>query len=522
MDNQEIKSKVNELWDKFWSGGLSNPIDAIQQITYLLFMKQLDENDQKREGDATFLEKEYKSIFEGKFFLPGEEEDKGIAKEDLRWKNFSRKPSDEMYQLMQTRIFPFIKTLGENASPFAKHMDNAVFIIPKPSLLTEAVKKINEIYEVLHAQDRFVDAQGDIYEYLLQQLSTAGKNGQFRTPTHIIEMLVELVRPQLGNKIADPACGTAGFLLAAYQYILTQFTSPEHQVLDNYGFTRGTLADRLVDDASKEVLNNKTFYGFDIDQNMIRIGLMNLMMHGIEHPNIDYTDTLSKFYNEDNEYHVVLANPPFTGSLDKAEINESFTTDTRKTELLFLERIYKMLRMGGTAGVIIPQGVLFGSGKAFQNVRSILMDKCELKAVVNLPSGVFKPYAGVATAILIFTKGGETERVWFYDMGHDGKTLDDKRHDRLDSEGNRDFGDIHKIIQHFHQREQENPTDRTKRYFYVPKQELVDRGYDLSFNRYREEVREDIIHRPTTEILSDLKTKQNTIATLIDELENML
>ncbi|WP_333597845.1 class I SAM-dependent DNA methyltransferase [Chryseobacterium flavum] len=522
MDNQEIKSKVNELWDKFWTGGLTNPIDAIQQITYLLFMKQLDENDQKRQGDAEFLATEYKSIFQGKFYLPGEDEDKGIEKEELRWKNFSHKPAEEMYQLVQTRVFPFIKTLGETDSPFAKHMDNAVFIIPKPSLLTEAVKKINEIYEVLHAQDRFVDAQGDIYEYLLQQLSTAGKNGQFRTPTHIIEMLVELVKPQLGNKIADPACGTAGFLLAAYQYILTQFTSPEYQVLDNYGFTRGTLADKLVDDTSKEVLNRNTFYGFDIDQNMIRIGLMNLMMHGIEHPNIDYTDTLSKFYNEDNEYHVVLANPPFTGSLDKTEINESFTTDTAKTELLFLERIYKMLRMGGSAGVIIPQGVLFGSAKAFQNIRSILIDKCELKAVINLPSGVFKPYAGVATAILVFTKGGETDRVWFYDMEHDGKTLDDKRSDRFDKEGNRDYGDIHEIIKHYNNREQENPIDRTQRYFFVSKQELVEKKYNLSFNLYRKEVYEEIVYRPTVDIMTELKQKQSQIATLIDELENML
>jgi len=223
MDNQEIKSKVNELWDKFWSGGLSNPIDAIQQITYLLFMKQLDENDQKRQGDAEFLGHEYQSLFTGRFLLPGEDKDKGILKEELRWKNFSRKPSDEMFQLVQTRVFPFIKSLGDIDSPFAKHMDNAVFIIPKPSLLTEAVIKINEIYDVLHAQDRFVDAQGDIYEYLLQQLNTSGKNGQFRTPTHIIEMLVELVKPQLGNRIADPACGTAGFLLAAYQYILTHW-----------------------------------------------------------------------------------------------------------------------------------------------------------------------------------------------------------------------------------------------------------------------------------------------------------
>lgn len=278
----------------------------------------------------------------------------------------------------------------------------------------------------------------------------------------------------------------------------------------------------MVDDISKEILNRETFFGFDIDQNMVRIGLMNLMMHGIEYPNIEYTDTLSKYYNENNEYHIVLANPPFTGSLDKSEINESFTTDTKKTELLFLERIYKMLRMGGTAGVIIPQGVLFGSGKAFQNIRSILMDKCELKAVINLPSGVFKPYAGVATAILIFTKGGETNRVWFYDMEHDGKTLDDKRYDRYDKEGKRDFGDVHKIVERFNNREQENPVDRTQRYFFVPKQELVDKGYDLSFNRYRKEIYEEITYRSTVEIMGDVREKQVQISMLIDELENML
>ncbi|WP_426791245.1 N-6 DNA methylase [Sphingobacterium sp. WOUb80] len=525
MDNQEIKSKVNDLWQKFWSGGLTNPIDAIQQITYLLFMKQLDENDQKRQGDAEFLGNEYQSIFADKFYLPGEDKKDpkhGIVKEELRWKSFSHKPSDEMYQLVQTRVFPFIKSLGESDSPFAQHMDNAVFIIPKASLLTTAVKSINELYELIHAQDRFVDAQGDIYEYLLQQLNTAGKNGQFRTPTHIIELLVELVQPQLGNIIADPACGTAGFLLAAYQYILTQFTSEEYQAKDENGFTRGTLADKLVDDESKDILNRKTFFGFDIDQNMIRIGLMNLMMHGIEHPNIDYTDTLSKFYNEDNAYDVVLANPPFTGSLDKGEINESFTTDTKKTELLFLERIYKMLRMGGTAGVIIPQGVLFGSGKAFQNVRSILIDKCELKAVINLPSGVFKPYAGVATAILIFTKGGETERVWFYDMEHDGKTLDDKRNDRYKKDGERDYGDIHKIIERFDKRLKENPTDRTQRYFYVKKEEIVDKVYDLSFNRYREEVYKEITFVSPKIILDKVLKQQEDISKMMNELKIIL
>jgi type I restriction enzyme M protein len=401
-------------------------------------------------------------------------------------------------------------------------MDTAVFMIPKASLLTEAVKTINEIWALLDKEDRFIDAQGDIYEHLLNQLSQAGKNGQFRTPTHIIEMLVELVKPQLGNKIADPACGTAGFLLGAYKYIMTQFTSPSHQSKDDNGFVRGTLADLLVDDAAKDTLNRDTFYGFDIDQNMIRIGLMNLMMHGIEHPNINYTDTLSKYYNEDNQYHVVLANPPFTGSLDKGDINETFTVDTKKTELLFLERIYKMLRMGGTAGVIVPQGVLFGSNKATRDIRSILIDKCELKAVVSLPSGVFKPYAGVATAILVFTKGGETDRIWFYDMEHDGRTLDDKRIDRKDGQGNRDYGDVHKIISHFDNRDTENPTNRTNRYFFVPKGELVDKGYDLSFNRYREEIHKKITYREPKIILTDLKKKEQSITALINELDNIL
>lgn len=519
MISQDIKNKVNELWDKFWSGGLANPIDAIQQITYLLFIKQLDENDQKRSEEAELSGLSYTSIFEDKFYLPGD--DRGINKEDLRWRNFSDKPAKEMFQLVQIYVFPFIKTLGEKDSPFSKHMDTAVFLIPKPSLLTEAVKKINEIWLLLREQDRFIDAQGDIYEHLLQQLSQAGKNGQFRTPTHIIEMLVELVKPQIGDKIADPACGTAGFLLAAYKYILTQFTTESSRFVDNYGFIRGTLADDLNEE-NKKLLNKNSFYGFDIDQNMIRLGLMNLMMHGIEYPNINYTDTLSKYYNEDNEYDIILANPPFTGSLDKEEINESFTINTKKTELLFLERIYKMLRIGGTAGVIIPQGVLFGSQSAVKEMRSILINKCELKAVISLPSGVFKPYAGVATAILIFTKEGETNDVWFYDMEHDGKTLDDKRSDKFDIDGNRDYGDVHKIIEGYNNRHHENPVDRKGKYFFVNKQELIEHDYDLSFNLYREYVYEEINYREPQEILLDLKTKQNNISELINELENYL
>jgi type I restriction enzyme M protein len=522
MINSEIQDKVKDLWNKFWSGGLANPIDAIQQITYLLFMKQLDENDKKRIDNAKFLKVSYSSLFSGKFFLPGEDEDKGVVKEDLRWTSFSRKPSEEMFQLVQIRVFPFIKSLGEKESPFAKHMNTAVFLIPKASLLTEAVKTINEIWRLLDKEDRFIDAQGDIYEYLLSQLSQAGKNGQFRTPTHIIEMLVELVKPQLGNKIADPACGTAGFLLGAYKHIITQFTSQRYQSKDENGFMRGTLGDQLKEDNAKNILNKDTFYGFDIDQNMIRIGLMNLLMHGIENPNINYTDTLSKYYNEDNQYHIVLANPPFTGSLDKNDINTTFTVDTKKTELLFLERIYKMLRMGGTAGVIVPQGVLFGSNKATRNIRNILIDKCELKAVISMPSGVFKPYAGVATAILIFTKGGETNKVWFYDMEHDGLTLDDKRDKRYDDAGHRDYGDIHKIISCFNSRESVNPTDRRQRNFFVSKAELQINNYDLSFSRYQETYHVQRSFREPSRIIEELKERQQNIASFIDQLDNLL
>lgn len=482
-----LKSKVNELWNKFWSGGISNPLNAIEQITYLLFMKQLDENDASQRRKSEIKGEKYKSVFDGIYYPPGVERIKeyAIKKNDLRWSNVNRGSSDDIFRKMQTQVFPFIRDLGETDSSFAKHMANAVFLIPKASLLKEAMDTIDELYKQIKTEDRFIDTQGDVYEYLLSQLSQAGKNGQFRTPTHIIELLVELVEPKLGYRIADPACGTAGFLLAALKYIITHFTSETYISKDDNGFMRGGMGDKLISTKAKEQLQNDTFYGFDIDPTMIRLGLMNLMMHGIENPKIDYSDTLSKHYNEDGQYHVVLANPPFTGSLDKGEINPSFTLDTRKTELLFIERIYKMLHKGGTAGVIVPQGVLFGSGKAFVEARKILVDHCELKAVITMPSGVFKPYAGVATAILIFTKAGTTENVWFYEMKKDGRSLDDKRNELFKQNGDRDYGDLQNIIIEF--RRKKKNQNRAQQHFIVSKKEIIENDYDLSLNKYKNE-----------------------------------
>lgn len=524
MLTPSIKSKVANLWDKFWSGGISNPLNAIEQITYLLFMKQLEETDVNKVNNADILDDSHISIFSGKYFPPGvdiTDEKNAIEKETLRWSNFTTLSSDEMLVHIQTKAFPFIKQLDDENSFFTKHMANAAFLIPSGRMLSEAVKTIDEIYSELKKENRFIDAQGDFYEYLLDSLRSSGKNGQFRTPTHIIELIAELVQPKLGDKIADPASGTAGFLLGAYKYMITQFTSDNYKHLDDNGFIRGTLGDKFVDENSKKLLNEETFYGFDIDPTMIRIGLMNLMMHGITQPKIDYKDTLSKNYNEDDVYDIVMANPPFAGSMDKDDLNPTFTVSTTKSELLFLERIYKMLRIGGTAGVVIPQGVLFGSGKAFKDIRKLLLEACELKAVISLPSGVFKPYAGVATAILLFTKGGETQNVWFYEMLGDGWSLDDKRNPKYKQNGERDFEDLHIIIEAYKKRNNKKEKDRTQKHFFVPKSEIIEMDYDLSLSKYKKEVYEEIKYNEPKDIISKLSSLENEIKISIQELEKL-
>lgn len=527
QNNPELKSKIDQLWNKFWSGGISNPLTAIEQITYLLFMKKLDELDLKRQADAEWTGENYISKFDGQWIPPEyrnqeNPEQYAIEKSTLRWTEFKRLQAEGMLQHVQGKVFPFLKDLNAAESHFTRHMKNAVFIIPKPSLLVEAVKTIDEIFTEMERDSEqkgqaFQDIQGDVYEYLLSEIATAGKNGQFRTPRHIIKLMADLVQPQLGNKIADPACGSGGFLLGAYQYIVTQLAKAGAEknktqlniTPDEDGFIRTSVAAALSEDAQS--ILSASLWGYDIDSTMVRLGLMNLMMHGIDEPNIDYKDTLSKSYNQEAEYDIIMANPPFTGSIDKGDINENLQLSTTKSELLFVENIYRLLKKGGTAGVIIPQGVLFGSGKAFKELRKILVERCDLKAVITLPSGVFKPYAGVSTAILLFTKvwGPQdkvtqpaTEHVWFYEMAADGYTLDDKRNKQ---EG---YGDLQDIIEKYHARptgkSAEKDSDRTAKYFSVPRSEIEAEGYDLSLSRYKEDVFEEVHYDAPSVILDRL------------------
>lgn len=518
QSNSVLKSKIYQLWNKFWSGGIANPLTAIEQITYLLFMKRLDDLDLKKKGDAEFTDESYTSKFEGEFTLPGT--DQKVDKETLRWSHFKRMSAEEMLNHVQIKVFPFLKQLNGDESSFTHHMKNAVFIIPKPALLVEAMSTIEEIFAEIEKDaneggQAFQDIQGDVYEMLLSEIATAGKNGQFRTPRHIIKLIAELVAPQFGHTIADPACGTAGFLLGAYQYMVTQLDKNRNNIKpDEDGFIRNSVSGLLTKEVS-DIINN-SLYGYDFDVTMVRLGHMNLMMHGVDTPHIDYKDTLSKGFSESNSYNIVMANPPFTGSIDKGDINESLRLQTTKTELLFVEQIYNLLKMGGTAGVIVPQGVLFGSGKAFVEARKILIEKCELKAVITMPSGVFKPYAGVSTAILIFTKGGETENVWFYDMQSDGYSLDDKRTKR---DG---YGDLQDIVAQYKKRDPKRESNRKEKFFFVPKAEIVEEGYDLSMSKYKEDVFEEVVYEKPEVILARLKTMEGEISEELNELEGML
>ena len=515
MLNSVLKSSINRLWDKFWSGGISNPLTAIEQISYLLFMKRLDELDIKKKQDAEFTGETYKSIFEG-------------DKNNLCWSHFKQMEGGEMLSHIQTKVFPFLKTIGnknldKEESPkensFAKHMSNAVFIISKPSLLAEAVGIIDAIFEEIAKQESagqgFQDTQGDLYEFLLSEITSAGKLGQFRTPRHIIQLICELVDPKLGDTICDPACGTGGFLLGAYQHIIAAFTSKEHQKTDENGLTRGSLGDKLTNEKQWKYLKEKTFYGYDMDESMVRIGLMNLMMHDIPTPNIEQKDTLSKKYDQDNFFDCIMANPPFKGSIDKGDINESLSLATTKTELLFIDRIIKSLKIGGRAGLIVPDGVLFGSSNAHKQARKMLLQVCELQGIISMPSGVFKPYAGVSTAILIFVKGGETDKVWFYDMQSDGYTLDDKR-SKLNG-----GGDLPDIVAKWKNRKNQTENQRNSKFFYIDKKEIEEADFDLSINRYKQTDYEEIQYENPKIILSKIEDLEQEIVGGLNDLKGL-
>ena len=494
MLDSELKSQINQLWEKFWSSGISNPLTAIEQMSYLIFMKRLEDEDNENELNARFNGVEFVSIFE--------------SHENLKWSNWTNMSADDMFVHVRDKVFPFLTTLGDDDSLYNRYMQNAIFQIPTGSLLAEATKIIDK----LNIKEQNKDVQGDLYEYLLSQLSTAGKNGQFRTPRHIIKMIVELIKPQIGEVVCDPAAGTAGFLMNAYNYILKSNTSPDLIKIDEDGNEYNFKGDKLQSEEF-ELLNNKMFYGFDFDQTMVRIGLMNMMMHGIKNPNIVQINSLSTRFDQKPVYDVILANPPFKGSVDSNELNDNFSLKTEKTEILFLELMYNCLTIGGRCGVIVPQGILFGSSNAHKGIRKKLLEECRLDMVISMPSGVFKPYAGVATAILIFTKGESTNKVLFYDMESDGFTLDDKR-DFIDGKG-----DIPDIIDKYNNIKNSELDDRMSKCFFVSFDEIKENDYSLSISNYKEVEYEEIEYEDPEIIKKKILDLEEKIINGLNELE---
>lgn len=409
LTDNVLRSQIDNLWDKLWTGGLSNPLDAIEQLSYLLFMKRLDDAENAREQAARRRGVKYQSVFSDR---------------QLRWSEWTQRTAEDAVKFVKETVFPALKEMGGSGSSFESQMKEAEFKINKPSLLIEACKAIDG----MKISQQNQDVQGDLYEYLLGKLNTAKITGQFRTPRHIIRMMVQMIAPQPGERICDPAAGTAGFLVNAYQYILEQHTSKEILEYDAEGMPHHVTGD-LLSQRERAFLQTKAITGYDNDSGMtmLRIGSMNLMLHGITQPHFNYADTLSKSFNEAKQYDVVFANPPFKGAIDSSDVNPTLPAKYRKTELLFLHLFLRLLEMGGRCAAISPHGVLFGSGKAHVETRKQLVEENRLDAVISMPSGVFRPYAGVSTAVLSFTKGGTTDRIWFYDMEHDGFSLDDKR-----------------------------------------------------------------------------------------------
>lgn len=537
--NSKLKSHIVSLWNTFWGAGLSNPITAIEQISYFLFIRQLDELEKKSPSskfNGEYLpyidEKEYlindkQSDSEKQKILKAKEDDsKPRSKLELRWSFFKEMPPKKMLIHIKYNVFPFLKTLHDDGSLFNKYMQDAVFVLEKPNILEEAIKKIDEIFFEMEKDAKengyaFQDIQGDVYEMLLGEIAQAGKNGQFRTPRHIITLIAELLEPKLGDKIADPACGTSGFLLGAYQYILSDLIKEQNSSLlieDDDGFIRGSNSS-ILNNSQKSQLKN-SFYGFDIDITMVRLGLMNLIMHGIDNPQIQYQDTLSKSYNGDKLYDIVLANPPFTGKLDKDDIDPKLKINTKSSELLFLLRISSMLKQDGKAGIIIPEGVLFGSSKAHLRTREILLKDNKLEAIISLPNGVFKPYTGVKTSIIILTKIKDnsevynTDKVWFYEVDSDGYTLDDSRRKTKDNP-------LPIIKKFFKDRENLEYKDR-KSCFFVTLSEIISNGLDLSYNRYKEYEYDEETYDPPKEILSKLISLEKEILSDMNELNELI
>ena len=497
MITGELKNKIDSLWDIFAAGGLVNPLDVIEQITYLMFIHDLDDTDNLRAKEAAMLGLPYQSIFADEVQVG----DRTIDGQQLKWSVFHDFPAGKMYSVMQEWVFPFIKNLhGDKNSAYSKYMDDAIFKLPTPLLLSKVVDALDEIYRLM-SEIQSSDIRGDVYEYISSRLQVNGRAGAFRTPRHIIRMIVEMIEPKPDDVICDPACGTAGFLVEAGKYLKTNHSE--------------IFFDRI----KKDHFMNHMFSGFDMGRTMLRIGAMNMMTHGIDNPFIEYRDSLSDQNPDKEKYSLILANPPFKGSLDADTVSADLlkVCKTKKTELLFLALFLRMLRIGGRCACIVPDGVLFGSSTAHKAIRKELVDGNRLEAVISMPSGVFKPYAGVSTAVLIFTKTGHggTDNVWFYDMTADGFSLDDKRSPVADN-------DIPDIIARFRNPDAEKDRQRTEKSFFVPKAEIVENGYDLSINKYKKTEYKPVEYPPTSEIMAELENLEKEIGTAMSELKAML
>ena len=505
-----IKNKVDKIWTDIWAGGITNPLTVIEQLTYLMFIRSLDEKELETEEFEHMTGEKMEKIFP-----------QSAVGQSMRWSKFKNNDPRDIFNVISQRVFPAIKNMkhgrlpdfteqGElveiaddsssdvqNETAFARYMSDAMFLIPTPQVLQKIITGLDDLYEHDIAD---LDMQGDLYEYMLGKLATAGQNGQFRTPKHIREMMVELLQPTPDDTICDPACGTAGFLVSAAEYI------------------RNHYEDTMTSEQWEHFAGN-AFTGFDTDRTMLRISAMNLMPHSISHPEIDYKDSVSKQNQISDKFTMCLANPPFKGTVDAESINDNLkaVTNTKKTELLFLALFLRMLRKGGQCACIVPDGVLFGSSKAHKAIRKELVENHQLRAVISMPSGVFKPYAGVSTAVLVFTKtgAGGTENVWFYDMKADGFSLDDKRSEIAEN-------DIPDIIERFHHLDQEADRQRTEQSFLVPKQEIADNDYDLSINKYKKVEYVPVEYPSTTELMADLHELELEITAGLAELEEML
>lgn len=513
MITGKLKSDINKLWEEFWTGGIANPLTVIEQITFLMYVRLLDLYEQRDEKRKKLRDVDFKRRFND-------------DQQHIRWHRLIHQDKDTMLKLVRDEVFPHFKTASGEGSLFSEFMKDAQCMIQKPTLMESAVEMIDK----LPLEDS--DTKGDLYEFLLSKLTTAGINGQFRTPRHIIRAMVEMLDPSHTDRIVDPSCGTAGFLTVAYEYLVEKYTSPEgihfETIVNENGEEQQVKifsGDLLVE--HRDYVNTDMFHGFDFDATMLRIAAMNLVMHGVTEPEIHYQDTLSGSFTErfptqsKDAYSMCIANPPFKGSLDEEDVDPAILrmVKTKKTELLFVAQILRLLKNGGKTAIIVPDGVLFGSSNAHQQLRKHIIENNELQAVVSLPSGVFKPYAGVSTAILFITKGSRTDHVWFYDVQADGFSLDDKRTVTKDN-------DLPDLVAQFKVRDKAitdtDKNDRTQKAFWVNKDEIIGNKYDLSINRYKQIVYAEQQYDDPKVILSKLVALENDILTDLKDLEDML